>query len=105
MDVKISFLNGVIEEEVYIEKPEGFEIHVKEYHVCRLKNALYGLKKAPRAWYARIDNYLTRLGFTTNDVNPNLYFKLVKNEPVILLLYVDDLYLTSVEPIFIQCKK
>jgi hypothetical protein len=58
MDVKTTFLNGEIEEEVYIEQPDGFVIHEKESHVCRLKKALYGLKQAPRAWYARIDGYL-----------------------------------------------
>ena len=52
MDVKKSFLDGVIEEEVYIEKPKGFEVHPRENHVCRLKKSLYGLKQAPRAWYA-----------------------------------------------------
>ena len=51
MDVKTTFLNGVIEEEVYIEQPEGFETHDQKTHVCRLKNALYGLKQAPGAWY------------------------------------------------------
>ena len=51
MDVKTVFLNGVIEEEVYIEQQEGFEIFDSESHVCRLKRALYGLKQAPRAWY------------------------------------------------------
>ena len=53
MDVKTTFLNGVIEEEVYIEQPEGFEIFSSESHVCRLKRALYGLKQAPRAWYTQ----------------------------------------------------
>lgn len=63
MDVKTTFLNGTIDEEVYIEQPQGFEINQREIHVCRLKKALYGLKQAPRAWYARMDAYLLRLGF------------------------------------------
>jgi hypothetical protein len=49
MDVKTTFLNGLIEEEVYIEQPLGFEVHGRESRVCRLKKALYGLKQAPRA--------------------------------------------------------
>ena len=49
MDVKIVFLNGVINEEVYIEQPEGFVIKDKNLYVCKLKKALYGLKQAPRA--------------------------------------------------------
>ena len=105
MNEKIAFLNGVIEEEVYIEQPQGFEVHPKETHVCRLKKALYGLKQAPRAWYARIDNYLTRLGFSKSHVDPNLYYKVVNNACVILLLYVDDLFLTSAKPLIIQSKK
>ena len=58
MDVNTVFLNGIIEEEVYIEQPEDFIVHGSESHVCRLKKALYGLKQAPRAWYSRIDSYL-----------------------------------------------
>lgn len=58
MDVKTMFVNGVIEEEVYIEQRVGFETHEKKSHVCRLKKALYGLKQGPRAWYGRIDGYL-----------------------------------------------
>ena len=53
MDVKESFLNGVIEEELYI-KPQGFEVEYRVTHVCKLKKDLYGLKQAPRAWYGRI---------------------------------------------------
>ena len=58
MDIKTAFLNGVIEEEVYIEQPEGFDVEDGETHVCRLHRALYKLKQAPQAWYSRIDNYL-----------------------------------------------
>ena len=74
MDVKTTFLNGVIEEEVYIEQPMGFEEHGRDSHVCKLKKALYGLKQAPRAWYSRIDAYLRQMGFQKSEADPNLYF-------------------------------
>jgi hypothetical protein len=105
MDVKTTFLNGAIEEEVYIEQPQGFEVHSRDTHICRLKKSLYGLKQAPRAWYARMDNYLTRLGFSKIHADPNLYYKVVDNAPVILLLYVDDLFITGEESLIIQCNK
>jgi hypothetical protein len=105
MDVKTTFLNGVIEEEVYIEKPQGFEVEYRKSHVCRLKKALYGLKQAPRAWYGQIDSFPTSLGFTKSKANYNLYFKVMNDEPVILLLYVDDLFLTGEEKLIIECKK
>jgi hypothetical protein len=105
MDVKTTFLNGVVEEEVYVEQPQGFETHDRKTHVCRLKKALYGLKQAPRAWYGRIDGYLMSLGFTKSKADPNLYFKVVDGGPVILLLYVDDLFLTGVEKLIDECKK
>jgi hypothetical protein len=58
MDVKTTFFNEIIEEEVYIKHPQGFEAHERESHVCKLKKALYELTQVPRAWYSRIDNYL-----------------------------------------------
>eukprot|EP00253_Pinus_taeda_P032168 PITA_32168 len=105
MNLKISFLKGLIEEEVYIEQPEGFNTHEKSTHVCRLKKALYGLKKAPRAWYGRIDNYLQRLGFIKSDADPNLYYLMVENEPLILVLYVDDMFLTGSLRLIKDCKR
>jgi hypothetical protein len=105
MDVKTTFLNGVIEEEVYIEQPQGFEVEYRKSHVCRLKKALYGLKQAPRTWYGRIDSFLTSLGFTKSKADSNLYFKTMDNEPVILLLYVDDLFLTGEEKLVVECKQ
>jgi hypothetical protein len=73
MDVKTAFLNGQVEEELYIEQPEGFMVHRKESHVCKLKKALYGLKQAPRAWYAGIDSYFQILDFSKSATDPNLY--------------------------------
>jgi hypothetical protein len=105
MDVKTTFLNGVIKEEVYIEQPQGFEVEDRRSHVCRLKKALYGLKQAPRAWYVRINSFLTSLEFTKSKADSNLYFKIMNNEPVILLLYVDDLFLTGEEKLITECKK
>ena len=93
MDVKTAFLNGVIEEEVYIEQPQGFEVEDRHTHVCKLKKALYGLKQALRAWYERAESFLSIIGFTKSKDDPNLYLKFVEDEPVILLLYVDDLFL------------
>jgi hypothetical protein len=105
MDMKTAFLNSVIEEEVYIEQPQVFEVEDGKSHFCRLKKALCGLKQAPRAWYGRIDSFLTSLGFTKSKADSNLYFKVMNNELVILLLYVDDLFLTGEENLITECKK
>ena len=89
------FLNGKIEEEVYIEQPEGFETFDRDSHVCRLKRALYGLKQAPCACYTRIDNYFIGLGFTKSEADANLYHIMVDGKPLIIVLYVDHLILTA----------
>jgi hypothetical protein len=82
---------------VYIEQPQGFEVEDRKNHVCKLKKALYGLKQAPKAWYGRIDSFLPSLGFTESKDHSNIYFKVMNDEPVVLLLYVDDLFLTGEE--------
>ena len=105
MDVKIAFLNGVIEEKVYIEQPKGFKMHEQQTHVCRLKKALYGLKQAPKAWYGRIDSYLQKMGFVKSDTDPNLYYLGVGDEPLILVLYVYDQFLTWLSRLIKDCKE
>jgi hypothetical protein len=97
MDVKTAFLNGKIEQEVFVEQPDGFVLHNKGTHVCKLRKALSGLKQAPRVWYDRIDGFLKSLDFQKSDADANLYFKVRGNQPVILIMYVDDLFLTRDE--------
>jgi hypothetical protein len=65
---------------------------------------LYGLKQAPRAWYEKIDGYLMSLGFSKSVVDPNLYYNIVGDECLILVLYVDDLFLTGSESLIVECK-
>jgi hypothetical protein len=76
MDVKSMFLNGFLEEEVYVDQPPGFEVQEHPAKVYRLKKALYGLKQAPRAWYNRIDTYLIKSSFSRSQNEPTLYAKI-----------------------------
>jgi hypothetical protein len=94
MHVKTTFLNVKIEREVFVEQLDGFVLHNKGTHVCKIRKALYGLKQAPRVWYDKIDDFLKSLGFQKSDVDANLYFKVRGNQYVILIMYVDDLFLT-----------
>ena len=103
LDVKSAFLNGYLEEEVYIEQPEGYAIREKEDYVYKLKKALYGLKQAPRAWYSRIDNYFIESGFRRSPSEPTLYVKKVDSEDFLIVsLYVDDLLVTGSNPEEVQ---
>ena len=71
----------------------------------RLKKALYKLKQAPKAWCGRIDNYLQQMGFIKSHTDPNLYYFMVEDEPLILVLYVDDLFLTGSSRLIEDCKR
>ena len=91
MDVKFAFLNGNLEEEVYIEQPEGFFLWENNDYVCKLKKALYGLKQAPRAWFSRLDSYLKQQGFKRGATESNLYLKIKDKNMIIVVVYVDDI--------------
>jgi uncharacterized cupredoxin-like copper-binding protein len=95
MDVKSAFLNGYLEEEIFVEQPEGFVVEGQEEKVYRLNKALYGLKQAPRSWYSRIDRHLMNLGFEKSPSEFTLYVKKVDNEILVVSLYVDDLFVTG----------
>ena len=95
MDVKSAFLNGILDEEVYIEQLEGFVDPVKKNMVCKLHKALYGLKQAPRAWYERLHNYLIQIGFQRTNDNNSLYIKEGQDNKIVLAeIFVDDAIFT-----------
>ena len=73
MDVKSSFLNGDLQEEVYMIQPPGFEIEGREHKVCKLIKDLYGLKQAPQAWYEKMDAYIRKVGFQQSEFGDTLY--------------------------------
>jgi hypothetical protein len=73
MDMKSAFLNGVLEEEVYVRQPLGFESEKYLHRVYKLRKALYGLKQAPRAWYGRFRGFLFERGFEIGKVDQTLF--------------------------------
>jgi len=92
LDVKSAFLNGIFEEEVYVQQPEGFLVKGQEDKVYRLKKTLYGLNQAPRAWNARIYGYLHQNSFTKCPYEHAIYMKMShQGKFLIICLYVDDL--------------
>jgi hypothetical protein len=93
MDVKTAFLNGYLDEEVYIEQSEGFVIPRQENKVCKLVRSLYGLKQVPKQWHGRFDNVVISNGFGLNKDDKCIYF--IMFNIVIICLYVDDMLIFS----------
>jgi len=73
MDVKTIFLNGYLEEEVYMDQPEGFSVDGKDQMLCKLKKSIYGLKPASRQWYFKFNDTITFFGFEENVVDRCIY--------------------------------
>ena len=95
MDVKTSFLNGLLKEDVYMAQPKGFiDPHFPD-HVLYLKKALYGLKQAPRAWYDRLTQYLVAHRFTRGKVDQTLFNKREDRKLIVAQVYVDDIIFGS----------
>ena len=91
MDVKTAFLNGDLDEEVYMEQPEGFVLPGNEHKVCKLTKSLYGLKQAPKQWHEKFDSVILEYGFKHNGADRCIYSKFTENFGVIVCLYVDDM--------------
>lgn len=95
MDVKSAFLNGLINEEVYVAQPPGFIDFEKPKHVYKLKKALYGLKQAPKAWYDRLKSFLIKHNYTMGLVDNTLFTKKKESHIIIVQIYVDDIIFGS----------
>ena len=95
MDVKTAFLNGELEEEVYMKQPEGFPSSDGEQLVCKLKKSIYGLKQASRQWYIKFHNVISSFGFVENVMDQCIYLKVSGSKVCFLVLYVDDILLAT----------
>ena len=94
MYIKNTFLYGEFDKNIYMEQPRGFESKIHPEYVCKLKKALYGLKKAPRAWYGKIGEFLVHSGFKIAPSDSSLFVKTKDGRLPIVLVYVDDLIIT-----------
>lgn len=94
IDVNNAFLNGILREEVYMAQPPGFE-NSNRHLVCKLDKALYGLKQAPRAWFERLAEVLSNLGFHSSRCDQSLFTRTHGAEILYILVYVDDIIITG----------
>jgi Reverse transcriptase (RNA-dependent DNA polymerase). len=93
--VQNAFLHGLLEEEVYMRQPPGYENKSKSSYVCKLDKALYRLKQAPRAWYSRLSSKLCDLGFKSSNADTSLFFYSKGSVTIFVLIYVDDIIVAS----------
>ncbi|GJS55670.1 retrovirus-related pol polyprotein from transposon TNT 1-94 [Tanacetum coccineum] len=98
MDVKTTFLNGELKEEVYVCQPEGFVDLDHLTHVYRPKKALYGLKQAPQAWYDTLLRFLLDNKFSKGAVDPTLFTRKTVKHILLVQIYVDDIIFASIDP-------
>ncbi|GJV12414.1 retrovirus-related pol polyprotein from transposon TNT 1-94 [Tanacetum coccineum] len=95
IDVKSAFLYGIIEEEVYVSQPLGFVDPEFPDRVYKVEKALYGLHQAPRAWYKTLSTYLLENGFRRGTIDKTLFIKKIKNDILLVQVYVDDIIFGS----------
>ena len=91
MDVKTAFLNGNLEEEVYMTQPEGYISKAKPESVCKLQRSIYGLKQASRSWNIRFDEAVKSFDFARSKEDPCVYIKRSDKHVVFMIIYVDDI--------------
>jgi len=95
LDVSNTFLHGILAEDVYMEQSQGFVDPAFTNYVCKLHKALYGLKQAPCAWFTNLSHTLLEIGFSSSQVDPSLFVYHTNGSHIFLLVYVDDIIVTS----------
>ena len=95
VDITTAFLNGELEEDIFMKQPERYEIKGKEHMVCKLKRSIYGLKQSPRCWNQALDKHLKKMGFKSSTNDPCIYTQNSGGEVSILAVYVDDIVLAG----------
>ena len=102
IDINNAFLNGDLQEVVFMSQPEGFVDSQFPHHVCRLNKALYGLKQAPRAWFDKLKTALVHWGFKNSKSDSSLFIYKNQSHVLFLLVYVDDILITGSDPTLIH---
>jgi Reverse transcriptase (RNA-dependent DNA polymerase) len=95
MDVRNAFLQGDLEEEVYMDLPPGLSVLKENGLVCKLKKAIYGLKQSPRAWYGKLSSTLVKIGYKKCEADSSVFIKRSQKGIIVILIYVDDLVITG----------
>ena len=89
----MAFLNGYLEEDIYMEQPLGFTSNDDDHKVCKLQRSIYGLKQASQSWNTRFNDVIKMFGFIKNEEEPCVFKKVSGSAVVFLVLYVDDILL------------
>ena len=95
LDINNAFLNGILQEEVFMSQPQGFVDEKHLEYVCRLHKALYGHKQAPRAWFERLHKALLQFGFVSSKADQSLFFRITSTHTTYILVHVDDILVTG----------
>jgi hypothetical protein len=99
INVKSTFLNDFLEEEIYIEQPVSYEVKGHEYKILKLNKDLYGLKQTPKAWYSHINGYFLKDGFGKCPYEYAIYVKIKENDDTLIVcLYMNDLIFIGNNP-------
>lgn len=91
MDVKTAFLNGDLDEEIYLDQPEGIVVAGQEHKVCKLNKSIYGLRQSSKKWHDKFDGLVISNGYRINESDKCIYYRYVNNVCTIICLYVNDL--------------